>query len=86
MDDVTRDGKNVIEVLKNVSDAEIAAKRKYMASLLPRLVYRNVKRTLEKERGLKGKYRGKLLGWTGAYEVAIGAALEKMRERIKTIG
>lgn len=83
-DDVISGATDVISFLRNVSYAVIEAKRKRIARLLPCLVYRNVALTVRSKADLAvSAYQGKLLGWTGAYEVAINAALKKIRNRLK---
>ncbi|GAQ81951.1 Exostosin family protein [Klebsormidium nitens] len=84
-DDVIDLGSDVIELLERLPVAEILAKRQFIARLLPRLVYRNVNRTLhavETTTGGNGNRRV-LLGWESAYEVAIEAALRKIRDRLQ---
>ncbi|GAQ79216.1 Exostosin family protein [Klebsormidium nitens] len=84
-DDVINGATDVIEFLRNVSDVEIEAKRKRIVKVLPRIVYRNVARTLLGKMDVAGSdYQGPVIGWTGAYEVAIDAALEKIRDRMQT--
>lgn len=86
-ENITDQGISVIELLEKVPEAEVTAKRRVIARLLPRLVYRNVKRTLHAvdPTNVEGddEHRRELLGWESAYEVAIEAALQKMRDRTR---
>lgn len=83
-DDVIHRGVNVLELLRQVSSSEIVAKRECMARILPRLVYRNVERTLRSQTvsaSTDHKAEQLISDWTGAYEVAIETALQKMQSR-----